>query len=117
MQKVMQTVSSINIGKEVGEKVKEFAAFFLPQFLNGNLADAVNAQSVLLTPFPEILVEICLNREIRKCTRVGGTFPDGNSTMVLVCARLHHVAGPQWGNKKYMNMKYLKAILGDFSIA
>lgn len=48
-----------------------------------------------------------LNREIRRRTRVVGTFPDGNSALMLVCARLRHVAGTQWGNKKYMNMKHL----------
>ena len=40
-----------------------------------------------------------LNREIRRRTRVVGTFPDGNSALMLVCARLRHVAGTQWGNK------------------
>lgn len=34
-------------------------------------------------------------------------FPDGNSALTLVCARLRYVAGTQWGNKKYMNMKHL----------
>ena len=52
-----------------------------------------------------------LNREIRRRTRVVGTFPDGNSALILVCARLRHVAGTQWGNKKYMNMKHLDATL------
>ncbi|MDY4171535.1 MAG: transposase, partial [Evtepia sp.] len=46
-----------------------------------------------------------LNREIRRRTRVVGIFPDGNSALMLVCARLRHVAGTQWGNKKYMNRK------------
>ena len=54
-----------------------------------------------------------LNREIRRRTRVVGSFPDGNSALMLVCARLRHVAGTQWGNKKYMNMKHLE----DASIA
>ena len=58
-----------------------------------------------------------LNREIRRRTRVVGTFPDGNSALMLVCARLRHVAGTQWGNKKYMNMKHLEVVLGDSSIA
>ena len=58
-----------------------------------------------------------LNREIRRRTRVVGTFPDGNSALVLVCARLRHVAGTQWGCKKYMNMKHLEAALDDASIA
>jgi transposase-like protein len=51
-----------------------------------------------------------LNREIRRRTRVVGTFPDGNSALMLVCARLRHVAGSQWGNKKYLNMKHLENI-------
>ena len=46
-----------------------------------------------------------MNREIRRRTRVVGAFPDGNSALMLVCARLRHVAGTQWGCKKYMNMK------------
>ena len=55
-----------------------------------------------------------LNREIRR-TRVVGTFPDGNSALMLVCARLRHVAGTQWGNKKYM--KHLEATMDDALIA
>lgn len=51
-----------------------------------------------------------LNCEIRRRTRVVGTFPDGNSALMLVCARLRHVAGTQWGNKKYMCMKHLQAL-------
>ena len=56
-----------------------------------------------------------LNREIRRRTRVVGTFPDGNSALMLVCAR--RACGRQWGNKKYMNMKHLEAALDDASIA
>ena len=36
---------------------------------------------------------------------------------MLVCARLRHVAGTQWGNKKYMNMKHLEAVLDDAFVA
>lgn len=49
-----------------------------------------------------------LNREIRRRTKVVGTFPDGESALMLVCARLRHVAGTQWGGKRYMNMKHLE---------
>jgi transposase-like protein len=34
-----------------------------------------------------------LNREIRRRTRVVGAFPDGESALVLVAARLRHMAG------------------------
>jgi transposase-like protein len=46
-----------------------------------------------------------VNREIRRRTRVAGTFPDGNSALMLVCARLRRVASPHWGTKRYMCMK------------
>jgi len=50
-----------------------------------------------------------LNREIRRRTRVVGAFPDGKSALMLVCARLRHVAGTQWGSKKYMSMKHFES--------
>lgn len=58
-----------------------------------------------------------LNREIRHRTRVVGAFPDGSSALMLVCARLCHVADSQWGNKKYMDMKHLDARADDALIA
>ena len=54
-----------------------------------------------------------LNREIRRRIRDIGCFPDSNSVLMLVCARLRHVADAQRGNKKNMNMKHLEALLDD----
>lgn len=48
-----------------------------------------------------------LNREIKRCTRSISAFHDGQSALMLVCARLRHVAGTQWGIKRYMNMNHL----------
>jgi hypothetical protein len=45
---------------------------------------------------PTMPSERC-NREIRRRTRVVGAFPEGNSALMLVCARLRCVAGTQWG--------------------
>lgn len=47
-------------------------------------------------------------REIRRRTRVVGAFPDGNSALLLVCARLRHIAGKTWGSKRYMDMDRLR---------
>lgn len=58
-----------------------------------------------------------MNREIRRRTRVVGAFPDGNSALILVCARLRHGAGTQWDGKKYMNMKDLEVSSQDISAA
>ncbi|TWT93363.1 hypothetical protein Pla108_38570 [Botrimarina colliarenosi] len=46
-------------------------------------------------------------REIRRRTRVVGAFPDGNSALMLVAARLRHVAGTKWGSRKYLDMSRL----------
>ena len=32
---------------------------------------------------------------------------DGQSTLMLVCARLCHVAATSWGSRRYMNMDHL----------
>jgi transposase-like protein len=47
-------------------------------------------------------------REIRRRTRVVGNFPDGQSAMMLVAARLRHVAGTRWGTRQYMDMERLR---------
>ncbi|MEN6489636.1 MAG: transposase [Smithella sp.] len=47
-------------------------------------------------------------REIRRRTRVVGAFPDGHSALMLCAARLRHVAGTQWGTKRYLNMDLLR---------
>jgi putative transposase len=48
-----------------------------------------------------------LLREARRRTKVVGAFPDGNSALMLVAARLRHVSSSTWGTRKYMNMKLL----------
>lgn len=48
-----------------------------------------------------------LNREIKRPTRAIGAFPDGQSALMLVCVKLRHIAGTQWGAKRYMNMDHL----------
>ena len=52
-----------------------------------------------------------INREIKRRTKVVGSFPDGESALMLVCARLRHVSGSEWGTKRYLNMKHLTSML------
>jgi putative transposase len=46
-------------------------------------------------------------REIRRRTRVVGSFPDGHSALMLATARLRHIAGTKWGTRRYLNMRHL----------
>lgn len=48
-----------------------------------------------------------LNREIRRRTRVVGTFPDGHSALMLVTARLKYIAGCEWGKRRYLDVSLL----------
>jgi transposase-like protein len=47
-------------------------------------------------------------REIRRRTRVVGAFPDGRSALMLAAARQRHIAGTQWGAKRYLKMDLLR---------
>ena len=51
-----------------------------------------------------------LNREIRRRTRVVGTFPDGKSALMLVAARLKHLAESEWGSRRYLDVSMLKEV-------
>ncbi len=37
-----------------------------------------------------------------------GNFPDGRSALMLVSARLSHVAGAKWGARRYLDMDRLQ---------
>ena len=49
-----------------------------------------------------------LNREIRRRTRVVGTFPDGRSALMLVTARPKYVAASEWGSRRYLDVTLLE---------
>ncbi len=46
-------------------------------------------------------------KEIRRRTRVVGAFPDGQSALMLVAARLRHVSATKWGTRRYLDMDRL----------
>lgn len=48
-----------------------------------------------------------LLKEVRRRTKVIGSFPDGESAIMLVSARLRHVSGTKWGTRKYLNVDLL----------
>jgi transposase-like protein len=56
-----------------------------------------------------------LMREIRRRTRVVGAFPDGQSALMLVAARLRHVSATRWGTRQYLNMDRLTESIADMA--
>ena len=53
-----------------------------------------------------------LNKEIRRRTRVVGDFPDSNSALMLVCARIRYVTSRSWSDRRYMDTSRLDDNLG-----
>lgn len=56
-------------------------------------------------------------REVRRRTRVVGAFPDGNSALMLVAARLRHITGTRWGTRRYLNMNLLTELRKEEEVA
>lgn len=48
-----------------------------------------------------------INRKIRRRTRVVGTFPDGNSALMLVTARLKYIVEHERDKSRHLDMSKL----------
>ena len=120
-------------GKEIGAKLKaifaqedksaclrkaeEVAAYLRENKLKSaaNTLESGIGETLTYTDFPrEHWLKIRsnngierINREIRRRTNAVGCFPDGQSALMLVCARLRHVSASEWGVKTYLNMERL----------
>ena len=47
-------------------------------------------------------------REVRRRTRAVGAFPDGQSALMLVAARLRHIAATKWGTRRYLTAELVQ---------
>jgi putative transposase len=56
-------------------------------------------------------------RELRRRTRVVGNFPDGESALMLVAARLRHMAAGRWGTRRYLDMSRLREVTEVLAVA
>ena len=78
------------------EGIGETATYLLPEFPDGHRR-RIRTNNMIER----------LNREIRRRTRVVGSFPDGNSALMLVCARIRYVTANEWSNRRYLDMSRL----------
>ncbi|MEJ2255175.1 MAG: IS256 family transposase [Nitrospirota bacterium] len=56
-------------------------------------------------------------KEIRRRANVVGSFPDGHSALMLVAARLRHIAGTRWGLRQYMKMDRIDEMMKEIEAA
>ena len=78
------------------EGIGETATYMLDEFPDGHRR-RIRTNDMIERP----------NREIRRRTRVVGSFPDGNSALMLVCARIRYVTATEWSNRRYLDMSRL----------
>ena len=74
------------------EGVGETTTYLLPEFPDGHRR-RIRTNNMIER----------LNREIRWRTRVVGSFPDGNSALMLVCARIRYVTANEWSAGRVSN--------------
>jgi len=99
---------------DVTEKLRSMRLTKAAQKVEESIAETLTYMSFPMEHWTRIRTNNTLerlNKEIKRRTRVVGTFPDGQSALMLVCARLRHVASSDWGNKRYLNMDHLKSMI------
>jgi putative transposase len=98
---------------KIGEVIVKLKAMRLPKA--AELVEAKAQETLTYFAFPsnhwrQIKTNNPLERiirEIRRRTRVVGAFPDGHSALMLVAARLRHIASTKWGKRRYLAMETL----------
>ena len=98
-------------GDAVVEKLKEMRLANAAKILQEGIPETLSYMAFPREYWNRIRTNNPLERvlkEVRRRTRVVGSFPDGQSALMLVSARLRHVAVSRWGTKSYLNMKRLE---------
>lgn len=102
--------AALKKGAEVVAKLRELRLSQAAKIVEEGLSETLSYMAYPREHWTRIRTNNPLERimrEIRRRTRVVGAFPDGNSALMLVAARLRHVAGTQWGTRKYLDMERL----------
>jgi putative transposase len=85
-----------------------------PSRTAAEIVDQKVAETLIYYAYPSTLAVAAQNNplerispEIRRRTPVVGAFPDGHSALILIAARLRHIASTKRGKRRYMLMEPL----------
>ena len=92
--------------REVMVKLRAMRLTKAAELVEAN-ADVLRVSEQSLAPGEDQQSTRAIIREIRRRTRVVGAFPDGHSALMLVAARLRHIASTKWGKRRYLAMETL----------
>ena len=94
--------------KSVMEKLRTKKLDRIAKFIEESLEETLSYMDFPSEHWRKIRTNNGLERimkEIRRRTRVVGSFPDGYSAMMLVGARLRHISTTKWGTRQYLACK------------
>jgi putative transposase len=97
-------------GKDVVARLRSMKLKSAAEFVEQKVGETLTYYAYPSTHWRQIRTNNPLERiirEIRRRTRVVGAFPDGNSALMLVAARLRHIASTKWGKRRYLRMETL----------
>lgn len=103
--------SALSKATDVVEKLKSMRLGKAAEIVQDGIAETLSYYYFPREHWLRIRTNNMLERimkEIRRRTRVVGSFPDGNSALMLSAARLRHIAGTKWSSVCYLNMKRLE---------
>jgi putative transposase len=95
---------------EIVERLKEMKLRIAAELVEQKVSETLTYYAYPSTHWRQLRTNNPLERiirEIRRRTRVVGAFPDGNSALMLVAARLRHIASTKWGKRRYLVMDAL----------
>ncbi|MBQ6479513.1 MAG: IS256 family transposase [Anaerolineaceae bacterium] len=105
--------AALQKAKAVAEKLRKMKLTKAAQKIEESVAETLTYMEFPAEHWTRIRTNNVLeriNREIKRRTKVVGTFPDGESALMLVCARLRHITSSVWGTKRYLNMEHLRSM-------
>ena len=103
--------AALEKSKMVQSKLRELKLDKIADFIQGSIEETLNYMYFPREHWTRLRTNNALERimrEIRRRTRVVGCFPDGNSALMLVGARLRHISSTKWGTRQYMDIKRLR---------
>ena len=99
------TCNSTNTGYLVADKLRGMKLDSVAKFVEDSVEETLSYMDFPYEHWLKIRTNNGLERimkEIRRRTRVVGSFPDGYSAMMLVGARLRHISTTKWGTRQYL---------------
>ena len=100
-----ETVEEPQKATLVAEKLRGMKLDSVAEFVEKSVEETLSYMSFPREHWTRLRTNNSLERimkEIRRRTRVVGAFPDGNSALMLVGARLRHITTTKWGTKPYL---------------